>query len=310
MTALDSVAAYLPPNSVPIATLQTTLGVDDATLLMYQRLCGLSAVRRMDGGTIVDLMLSAAANLDILQGRERDVRYVVHALTLTSCAPYPVNPLHEVTERLGLSRAIAFSLTQHGCASGLLAVELCGRLLAADPDPVALALVFTGERVFTAQLEQIPDTAIMGEGAAAVLVSAHGRRNRMRGHASRTYGRYSPGPELDDELESEFREMCIGALADVMLAAVHEAGHTLDDISLVLPHNVNRVVWMRLCRHLDLDPARVLLTNVARTGHCFSADPFINYRTAVDQGMLRPGDLYLMATLGLGATFAAMVFEH
>jgi 3-oxoacyl-[acyl-carrier-protein] synthase III len=310
VTALDSVATHLPPVRVPIRSLQGPLRLTDGQLLMYQRLCGLSSVRRADGGTIADLMLAAAGNLDALCGRERDVRYVVHALTLTSCAPYPVNPLHEVSRRLGLSHAVAFSLTQHGCASGLLAIDLCGRLLAADPDPTALALVFTGERIFTPRLERLADTAIMGEGAAAVLVTANGTRDRLRGHASRTYGRYSAGPDLDDELEMEFREFCIDALAEVMLTATRRAGCTLDDIALVLPHNVNRLVWTRLGKRLRLDPARMLLANVPATGHCFSADPFINYRTAVDRGLIQSGDRYLMATLGLGATFAAQVFEH
>lgn len=307
-TALDSVAAYLPPASVPIGSLP--LGLSKDKILMYRRLCGLSAVRRAAGGTIVDLMLAAAAELSTLPGREQHVRYVVHALTVTSCAPYPVNPLHEVTRRLGLAHAQAFSLTQHGCATGLLAIELCGRLLAADPDPAALALVFCGERIFTPRLERIPDTAVMGEGAAAVLVTSHGSTDRLLGHASRAYGRYSAGLDLGEDLESEFREMCITALGEVILTAVKRAGCALDDITLVLPHNVNRLIWTRLSKRLRLDPARMLLVNVAATGHCFAADPFINYRTAVDTGLLRRGDLYAMAALGLGATFSAQVFEH
>lgn len=306
MTVLDAVATYLPPRSVPVRELDLPL----ADRLMYQRLCGLSAVRRADGGTVADLMLAAAANLDGLRGRERHVRYVVHALTLTASAPYPENPVHEVARTLGLAHASAFSLTQHGCASGLLAVALCGRLLDADPDPRALALVFTGERIVTPRLERIPDTTVMGEGAAAVLVAAQGERDRLLGEASRTYGRYSAGPDLDPALELEFRELCLDALPDVMLAALDRAGVTLDDLALVLPHNVNRLVWMRVCKRLGLDLAKVLLSNVAVTGHCFSADPFINYGTAMEQRLLAPGDRYLMASLGLGATFAAQVYVH
>jgi len=53
-----------------------------------------------------------------------------------------------------------------------------------------------------------------------------------------------------------------------------------------------------------------LLDNVARLGHCFCGDGFINYRTAVDTRRLRPGDHYLMVGVGTGATFSAMVFRH
>ena len=61
---------------------------------------------------------------------------------------------------------------------------------------------------------------------------------------------------------------------------------------------------------IGLPLERVFLDNVPVTGHCFCADPFINYRTALDLGRLRPGDHYLIAAVGLGATFSAMVFEH
>lgn len=46
------------------------------------------------------------------------------------------------------------------------------------------------------------------------------------------------------------------------------------------------------------------------TGHAFCADMLINYTTAMDRGLLQPGDRYLVAAAGVGATFAAMVFEH
>ena len=60
---------------------------------------------------------------------------------------------------------------------------------------------------------------------------------------------------------------------------------------------------------LGIPLARVFLDNVPVTGHCFAADPFINYVSARDAGRLRPGDLYLMASVGLGATFSAMVLR-
>ena len=67
---------------------------------------------------------------------------------------------------------------------------------------------------------------------------------------------------------------------------------------------------MRLCKQIGYPVERVLLDNVPVTGHCFCADSFINYQTARERDRLAPGDLYLMAAVGLGATFAAMVFEH
>jgi len=47
--------------------------------------------------------------------------------------PYPLNPLHDVCRALGLEHAVAFTVTHQSCASGLLAIEVAGRLLAGDP---------------------------------------------------------------------------------------------------------------------------------------------------------------------------------
>ena len=45
--------------------------------------------------------------------------------------PCPLNPLHESCHVLELDHAIAFTVTHHACATGLLAVDIAGRLLAA-----------------------------------------------------------------------------------------------------------------------------------------------------------------------------------
>jgi 3-oxoacyl-[acyl-carrier-protein] synthase-3 len=309
VTSLEAVSAYLPPTRVPIRDLADYLGLSATQVKMFYRFYGLSEVRREDTGTIRDLLLAAAGKLDALRGREHNVRYIVQARTLQSIAPYPHNPLHEVREALGLAHANAFAVTQHACASGLLAVDLCGRMLAEDGDPDALALLLVGEKAFTPSAQMIPGTAIMGEGCAAVLVGS-GPRDRMLGYATRTHGQYNAGLSLSAELTLQFQQSYPDALAEVILAAVDHAGLRVTDLDLVLPHNVNRVSWVRVGKQIGLPIERMFLDNMPVTGHCFCADSFINYCSARDLGRLRPGDRYLMAAVGLGSTFSAMVFQH
>ncbi len=309
MTALAGVAAYLPGSGVPISSLREQLGLSVAEVKVFQRYYGLDLVRRDDGKTLVDLMLAAAGRLAELSGHEQQVRYVLQARTHPVVVPYPVNPLAEACRRLGLQHAIAFAVTQHACASGLLAIDIAGRLLAATGDPDALALVFTGEKTFTRGAQVIPRQTVMSEGAAACLVRYGGFRDRVLAYATAMYGQYDrlqPGSEL----AAEFQERYPHLLAEVMLAAIAKAGIALGDLHLILPHNVNIVSWQRISKIIGLPVERVLLDNVPLAGHSFCADGFINYRTAVATGRLSPGDRYLMAAVGLGATFSAMVFEH
>ncbi|MFI0975847.1 ketoacyl-ACP synthase III family protein [Streptomyces sp. NPDC021093] len=285
--------------------------VPDAQIAVYERYFGFSEVRVDEEPDPAFQLLRAAERLDGLAGHEHRVRYVLQARTMPVADPYPTSTVHEVRDALGLRGAQAFCVTQHACASGLLAVELAGRLLAADGDREALALVLTGEKVFTASARVIPGTGVMGECAAAVLVGADGPRDRLLGYATQTRGEFEDGMSMADDTAEEFRKVYPEALADVVRAAVERAGVAMDDIALVLPHNVNRMSWLPVFRNLGIRGAGRLFTdNLSEIGHCFGADAFLNYLTAREKGRLQPGQRYVMTSVGLGATFSAMVFEH
>lgn len=311
MTALAAVAAYLPDRRVPIAALADRLGLTQAELRVLRRFHGLSEVRRQgDGGLPIDLLLAAAKAMPELSGQEQRVRYVLYARGVPVATPYPVNPLHELCQLVGLRKAISFTVTHHACATSLLAVDMAGRLLRMDGDPDALALVVAGETVFTADLELAPESRVFGEGAGACLVSANGSRDRVLSYVSLQRGDLdhwlTPDSDAAKRFAKEYREL----VADVITAAVHRAGLHLEEIDLILPHNVNIVSWQRVCRLLGYPVGRVLLDNVPLVGHTFAADAFINYRSALERNLLNPGDRYLVAAAGFGATFSAMVIEH
>jgi 3-oxoacyl-[acyl-carrier-protein] synthase III len=317
MTALEAVSVYMPPLRIPIEHLADSLGLTDTQVKLFRRFHGLREVSRDPEASLYDLLMKAAAGLDALRGQEHRVRYVLYARTMPVVGPYPVNPLDEVCRALGLDHALAFTVTHQSCASGLLAIDMAGRLLAGDTadgpngwqGSGPLALVLSGEKAFTRQAQVFADTTVFGEGASACLVSAFGTRDRLLAYASHVRGEFdSATGENDAWLQREYRP----SLAEVMRQALAEAGLTLDDIRVVLPHNVNLVTWQRMCRLLDFPLDRVLVDNIPSSGHVFCADMFANYQTARERGLLQPGDRYLAAAVGAGggATFAAMVFEH
>jgi len=306
---------YLPPERIPVESLAGPLGLTEMQVKLFRRFHGLREVGRDPDPSLQRLLMKAAAGLDALRGQEHRVRYVLYARTMPVVAPYPANPLHEVCRALGLGHALAFTVTHQSCASGLLAIDMAGRLLAADAadgqDGQAgpLALVLSGEKAFTREAQLFADTTIFGEGASACLVSAFGDRDRMLAYASNVRGEFDSATGANDaRLQREYRP----SLAAVMRQALDEACVALDDIRVILPHNVNMVTWQRMCLLLKFPLDRVVLDNIPASGHVFCADVFANYKTACERGLLRPGDRYLAAAVGAGggATFAAMVFEH
>jgi 3-oxoacyl-[acyl-carrier-protein] synthase-3 len=309
MTVLVDVGHHVPETAVDIGDIAARTGAAERVAWTFRRFFGLGTVRRAPDMDIRDLLTAAAEKLSSLRGNEHRVRYVISARTVATVATSGENPTEDVCARLGLTNAVVFTLTQHACATGLLAVKLAGDLLDADGDPDALALVLTGEKAFMTMLEMIPESTVMGESSAACLVAAGGDRDRLLGYATHTNGRYS-----DDfppfALHPQFLKDHNDLLAAVIREATEAAGVQIGDLALILPHNVNRLSWSWTSRILDFPLDRIFLDNIAITGHCFTADPFINYVDARAAGRLKPGDLYLMASVGLGATFSAAVLRH
>ncbi|GAA2109088.1 3-oxoacyl-[acyl-carrier-protein] synthase III C-terminal domain-containing protein [Kitasatospora saccharophila] len=312
MTSLFAVSDHLPAGRVPIEALAGELGLTPMQVRIFRRYHGLGEVSRDEGGSLLDLLRGAVAGLAPLRGREHLVRYVLHARSFPTVAPYPYDPVRELCAELGLDPGVpVFSVGHHACASGLLSIDAAGRLLAADGDPDALALVLAGEKAFTPEAAAVPGSSFFGEGAGACLVSASGGRDRVLSYAVDLRGEFDTVTD-SAELESEFQRIYGEALAAVVRAAVEEAGLTLERVTAVLPHNVNRVAWHQVCRVLGYPRERVVLDHVPTVGHVFCADHFVNHRTARQRGLLRRGEPYVMAAAGAGrgATFAAMVLQH
>ncbi|SHM35266.1 3-oxoacyl-[acyl-carrier-protein] synthase III C-terminal domain-containing protein [Actinacidiphila paucisporea] len=309
MTAVVAVAAYLPEGRVRIEEVAGRLGLSGMQAKIFRRYHKLGEVALDPHGGLADLLRGALRRLDGLRGQEHRVRYVLHARTFPTVVPYPHDPVGELCEEFGLGHAAVFAVGHHACASGLLAVDAAGRLLAADDDRDGLALVLTGEKAFTGEAQLVPETSFFGEGAAACLVSAAGERDRMLAYATDPRGEFDTD---DQETALEFQRVYADTLAAAITAAVGRAGLAMDEVGVILPHNVNRVAWHQVCRTLGYPRERVVLDNVATTGHVFCADGFINYLTARDRGLLRQGEPYVMAAAGAGsgATFSAMVFAH
>lgn len=309
-TSLVEVAAHLPKDSYSLEEAAAPLNLSAQEVRRFRRFFGLDKVRWDLQARQADLLVEAARGLTGLAGNEHRVRFVLHARTLEHVAPYSAAPLHQAVHTLGLDHAVAFAVSQHACASGLLAVDLAGQLLGTLDDPDALVLVLTGEKTYPHVSHYMPAVMVMGEASAACLVGLHNDRDQVVNYLTRTHGEYSDITILSAETVAKFEKAYIPTLAELIRDTVAQAGLGLDDLQVILPHNVNRYSWVMLCKLLDIPMERVLLENIPVTGHCFCADPFVNYTQARADGRLRPGDHYLMVSAGVGATFSALLLRH
>jgi 3-oxoacyl-[acyl-carrier-protein] synthase III len=323
MTSLAEVACHIPGKSESLAEAGARLGMRRFEQRVFEKILGLRDIRVAPNRTYADRLVDAAEELQGLRGNEDRIAYFIAARTFRDVTTPSDAPVHEAADRLGLRRAIAFTVTEHACASGLLALWTAGWLLR-EEEPGAMALLVTGETAPVANFYQ-PHVTIMGDGTAACLIRADDHHDRLLSYAFEM----SPGigeilemavsrsPDMMDVIHKyssisvdEFATQYTGKVVRVIREALADAGIGLDQVSLILPQNINRISWVRICRRLNYPVESVMLDNVPIVGHCYAADNFINYTEALRQGLLRPGEYYIMVSVGMGGGFAAMVFQR
>ncbi|HEU5129013.1 MAG TPA: 3-oxoacyl-[acyl-carrier-protein] synthase III C-terminal domain-containing protein [Glycomyces sp.] len=323
MIALAEVASHIPEKSETIEEVGRQLDIDGKHIELFTRFFGLREVRVAPDRGYADRLVDAARNLTRLRGNEARVRYVLVARTARDLSTTASDPVHEVVERLGLENATGFAVTEHACASGLYAIWMGGWLLR-DEDPDALALVLMGE---VPEMEgfYLPGTAVMGDSTAACLVSASGERDRLRSYAYRinpsceraladaVAGYQSMEDAFSQHMGTateELGKIYIEELSEVLMDAAAQAGVALQDMKLILPHNVNRISWIRVCKRIGVPITQVMTDLIPITGHCYTADSFLNYVEAQRQSRLEPGDHYMVVGVGTHGSFASMVFQR
>jgi 3-oxoacyl-[acyl-carrier-protein] synthase-3 len=310
---IDAVASFTPERSVSIEDVAGELALSRPQTRMYRRIHGLDRLPDDPGLPLLDLLRPPAERLLRDVDDLASIRYLIFAHTIQDITPASIDAAQQLAAVLGLPHAEAFALTQQNCASGLAAIDVAGELLRAESDPDARVLVVTGEKPFSRMARVISNTTIMGEASAACLIGiGPGRAGgfRVLSYVVNTKGEYADVFRPQPEASTGFQVTYVPEVVDLVNAAVKEAGLTLDDIAMILPHNVNRSSWRQIVPGLGLGTDRVYLDNIARTGHCFCSDPFLNLVSLRDERGIVPGGRYLLTAVGLGATYAAMVIEH
>jgi 3-oxoacyl-[acyl-carrier-protein] synthase-3 len=93
---------------------------------------------------------------------------------------------------------------------------------------------------------------------------------------------------------------------EVILEALEKAGHHLDEVALVVPHQANKRIADAVGQRLGL-PAEKVFQNIERYGNTTAASIPIALAEASQQGRIRRGDLVVLAAFGAGFAWGAAV---
>ena len=309
MAFITGIGTFWPARRT-VDDLSVELGLSDADARRFQRASGYEQICVDPHRSEADILVEAIQSMPGIASLRDRVAWVVRARSVRFTTPWPYRLMAEVCERAGLGHARAVTVADHACATGMFATELAVQLLSDDGDVDAVAIVLAGEKGYGLGCRVIPRIALLGEATAAVAVSLAEGPYELLGFASSQVPIGGIGLALDEESSLLFAEIYNTEVDRVIHRALDEAGIGAADIQWYLPHNVGRMVSVRTGTSLGLRRDQIDHGTLADTGHCWSADNFMNIDEAQRAGRLVPGDVLLMTAVGLGATFAAMVCRY
>lgn len=317
---MSGLAYYLPAGRRSLAELHGDglLAGSPETLASF----GFEYAHVANGETHLDMAAAAARDVMEQAGVEPgDIGLMLYATALTSsatmaagdaggavlrlgtvaeCFQYPASCLQAELE---LTRASVAGVDQQGCASLMSAIRMGRAMLAAEPELDTVLCVSAD--VFPKGQRRDLVYNVISDGACAVLLQP-GAANRILSCAQVTKGSYWDAAEMEHEVIAAY----FPTARNLITRALDDAGLTLDDIALVIPHNVSRRSWDILRGLLGLDEDRVYTDNIARVGHTIASDNILNLRDAIDAGRIARGDKLLLFTFGFGLNWSCMVVEH
>ncbi len=307
---IGDVAAFVPRCTIAVEESVADYGLTRPQTRMLRRLHGFADLRVDPELSVLDLVSAAAGEVLRSVADRSTIKYLVFAHTTVTINPSFVHLPAEIAARLGLTEAETFTVSQQRCANSLSALDIAGQLLRADGDRTASVLLVTGEKRLASLAGLLGLSTAIGEASTACLISLDGYGDRVLSYADITRGQPEEPAWVSEAFINKIMERYTEDLVYVVGEALRRAATNLRDIAMVVPHNVSRMLWYRTVEALGIDRRKVFLDTVGQYGHCYCSDPFLNLKVLREQGQLVAGSRYLLVSVGLGATHAAVVIEH
>ncbi|MBI2088325.1 MAG: ketoacyl-ACP synthase III [Deltaproteobacteria bacterium] len=106
----------------------------------------------------------------------------------------------------------------------------------------------------------------------------------------------------------EVFKVAVRSMEEISREALSDAGVSIDQVSLVIPHQANRRIITALADRLGL-PLEKVVVNVDKYGNTSAASVPVALDEARRQGRIQPGDIVLLNAFGAGFAWGAAVIR-
>jgi 3-oxoacyl-[acyl-carrier-protein] synthase III len=208
----------------------------------------------------------------------------------------------------------------NACMGFLSGMDLAARCLATGPMPVAVVVVellswhIGPENPRSYAVLADAAAAVVfgpGRGGAGVLGGLLGNDGSYQGSVTLAHGSAAePRPTIQfGASNQQITTEAVDAVERSAQGALAAAGLRIQDVDWVLAHQPNGVMLGRIAERLGVDPARTVpvFADIGSVGAC--AIPY-SLDVLRRRGGLLPGQVVLMAGVGSGMSFGALVYRE
>jgi 3-oxoacyl-[acyl-carrier-protein] synthase III len=277
------------------------------------------------GETCSTMSIAAARKaLEVAQLQPSDVELIIVA---TSTPDYFVPSVASIIQdQLGAEGVPAFSLVA-GCTGWVYALVTASQFI--QTGAYRNALVIGSEHLSIGVDWADRNTCVLfGDGSGAVVLEASDQPTGILAHELGSEGKdydalIFPGcagvhPPSHDVINQRLHYLKMDGrrvfkFATRVLAAsaarvVSDAGLTIDDVALIIPHQANDRIIEMARRKLRVPPEKMMI-NIDRYGNTSAASIPLALVDAVEEGRIKPGDNLVFVGFGAGLTWAAAAFH-
>ncbi|NDJ61159.1 MAG: ketoacyl-ACP synthase III [Chloroflexi bacterium] len=229
---------------------------------------------------------------------------------------------------LGASKAGAFDLSA-ACSGFVYAVDMAAQSIRARGIQTALVI---GTETMSRVLDwQDRGTCILfGDGAGAVVLKGSAGAGGVLSAVLRSDGTggdllgiptvgsldmdgaetFTNGHQMHKMYMNggEVFKFATQVIGESVQQALHKAGLTLNDVSLIVPHQANARIIQAAARSLKIDVSK-FMCNLDRYGNTSAASIPIALCEALEQGRIHDVDVVVFVGFGGGLTWASMVVQ-
>jgi len=275
-----------------------------------------------DDETTVDLAEKAARQALADAGLEaQDVDEIIVATDTPEV--YIPDTSSYLQARLGAREVPSYDLGGSGCAGFLQGLDLArSRVLSGQKKVLVVGvelltrLMNWKDRNTCVLFGDAAGAAVVGEVAAgkgflAATAGTDGTRADIlsleAGGTRVPFNRASAEAGLHKKIEMKGREVfkeAVGRMTQAAGEVLEKAGKSLEDVSLVVPHQANLRILHAVAKRLEV-PLEKVFINVQDFGNTGSASVPVALVQAREAGRVQPGDLVLLTSFGAGFHWAA-----